>query len=282
MPEERAKTDLQSRRVFLKRTVQGAIVAGFVFSAAGSEHVTLSRLTVRVKGLPASLAGLKLAFASDFHHNSDRSLPLTREAIDVLNSVRADVILLGGDYVTMGAHRFSAIMAELGRLSAPQGVYSVPGNHDNVVSANVYRRELSKAGIRDITNKGFAIEKGGGSVWIAGLDDEWTGYPKPDLAIEGAPANAPRIVVTHNPTLADELPSGYADLILAGHTHGWQVYVPLVTSLVVPQQMRKYRAGFYRTPAGLMYVTRGIGTIGESVRFWCSPEVVLVTLQPGG
>jgi hypothetical protein len=271
-----------SRRQFVVRSVQGAVAAGFVFSAADSQALSITRTTVPITGLPKGLSGLKIAFASDFHHSATVPIDAIGAAVDTLNSLSPDVIRLGGDYVTRTPEFYPAVFAELARLRAPSGVYAVPGNHEYWAGMPQFRRAISSSPIQDLTNRGFAVERGGGWLWIAGLDDNWGGAPDPAGALAGAPDGAPRVVFMHNPTLADDLPAGYADLILAGHTHGWQIYVPGVTRFFVPHEsMRRYRAGFYQTPAGLMYVTRGVGLIGPPVRFWCRPEVVLFTLVAG-
>jgi hypothetical protein len=271
-----------SRRDFLVRSAQGAFAAAFVFSAANSQSLAVTRLTVRVKGLPAELSGYRIAFASDFHHGVSVPIDTVRAAVRTINALKPDVVLLGGDYVSILPQFYGPVMSELARLAAPDGVCAVPGNHEYWAGMPKYRSALAAIrSIRDLTNAGFEVTRGRANLWIAGLDDNWGGAPDANAAVSGAPEGVARIVFMHNPTLADELPQRYADLILAGHTHGWQIYIPGVTRFLIPHEsMRRYRAGFYHTRAGLMYVTRGVGLIGLPVRLWCSPEVVLVTLMP--
>jgi hypothetical protein len=263
------------------RSAQGAAAAALVLSVAETQPLAVTRLRVALPGLPSALAGLKVAFASDFHYGRLGTQAATRAAVDRINSLHPDVTLLGGDYISGDARFFKVGIGELSRLSARLGVYAVPGNHDHYASLRVYQESLKGTPIADITNSGVAIGADKG-LWIAGLDDAWTGAPDAGLATAFAPPGAPRIVLTHNPTLADDLPLNYGDLILAGHTHGWQVYIPLLSAMIVPAPLRKYRAGFYQTRAGRMYVTRGIGTIGRPVRLWCSPEIALFELWPKG
>lgn len=270
-----------SRRRFLAGQAAGVLAAGCVFSAAHSQTLSLTRAKAGIEGLPQSLSGLKVAFAADFHHSVYVPVETVRKSVDLINSLSPDVILLGGDYVTILPGWFKFAFRELGKLECPLGVYSVPGNHDYLAGIDKYRDTLSATGIVDITNTGFAVGEGADKLWIAGLDDSWTGTPDAGAAVADAPNGAPRIVVTHSPNIADDLEPGYADLILAGHTHGWQIYIPGVTRLFVPSKgLKKYRSGFYGTPAGKVYVTRGVGLSGIPIRLWASPEVVLFTLVP--
>jgi hypothetical protein len=259
--------------------MQGAVAAGVVFTVGTSQNLDVTRMRFPVPGLPKPLSGFRVAFASDFHHGVYVPAETLRGAVDTINALRPHAILLGGDYVTASSTFFDSAFDELACLRAPHGVFSVPGNHEYWTSVSKYRKTLGRTRIVDLTNRGVALGASSAPLWVAGLDDDWGGGPDPSAAVAGAPHGACRIAFTHNPVTADELPPGYANLILAGHTHGWQVYVPGVTRFLIPSSsMRKYRAGFYDTPAGRMYVTRGVGTIGVPVRVWCRPEVVLVEL----
>lgn len=282
MPEENKEPLPPSRREFIVRTAQGACAGALVYSAADSQMLSVTRLRIPMERLPSEFAGFKIGFASDFHLGPAVPAATLRRAVELLNGAKPDVVLLGGDYVDEDSELVKRCMEILSGLRAREGVYSVQGNHDYWVGSGSYSAALAEStSIKDLSKRGFAVRRSSGVLWIAGIDDNWGGNPDFSASIAGAPEGAPRVVFTHNPTLADELPEGYADLILAGHTHGWQIYVPWITRLFMPlESMRKYRAGFYKTKAGLMYVSRGAGVIYPFIRLWCSPEVVLITLIP--
>ena len=96
--------------------------------------------------------------------------------------------------------------------------------------------------------------------------------------MQGAPEGAPRLLICHNPHTVDLLPADSAELILAGHTHGWQVYIPGISRAFITREKARYRHGFYCTHAGWMYVTSGVGHSHVPVRYGCSSEVVLFEL----
>ena len=76
----------------------------------------------------------------------------------------------------------------------------------------------------------------------------------------------------------NNLPAESFDLILAGHSHGGQVRLPVFGPLLVPFGVEGYDAGLYDTPAGPLYVNVGIGTFMLPVRFWCRPELAVIEL----
>ncbi|MCD6405129.1 MAG: metallophosphoesterase [Planctomycetes bacterium] len=272
-----------SRRRLLKRAVGGALAAGAVYSVGTSQVLDVTRLKVEIARLPAALDGLRVAFASDFHLGPHFPVEKVRASVDTIASLGADMILLGGDYVTRSREYMVPSLSEISRLGARYGVYAVPGNHDYWAGISDFHKAVSGTSITDLTNRGLPVSRAGEILWIAGLDDLWGGDPDAEAALAGKPKGAACIVLCHNPYSVDDLPPGSADLVLAGHTHGWQVYVPLLTRAFIPRTMSRYRCGLYDTPAGPLYVTRGVGMISPPLRLWCRPEVVLIELQsPAG
>jgi len=74
-----------------------------------------------------------------------------------------------------------------------------------------------------------------------------------------------------------------ANLVLAGHSHGGQIRLPGIGPIFTPPLGKKYVSGLYRFPhadtTSLLYVNRGLGTVGLPLRLWCPPEITLITLS---
>jgi uncharacterized protein len=92
-----------------------------------------------------------------------------------------------------------------------------------------------------------------------------------------APRASRQILLLHYPAVANGL-AGRFDLILAGHSHGGQIRLPVVGALIVPKGVGAYDHGYYETPGGPLYVNAGIGTYRIPFRWNCRPEITLVTL----
>ena len=91
-----------------------------------------------------------------------------------------------------------------------------------------------------------------------------------------AQPNAKNILLMHFPAWAKQLGLQRFDLLLAGHSHGGQVRIPLYGSLIVPFEVGEYDMGLFQTPAGPLYVNPGIGYIGDyNFRFNCRPELTV-------
>jgi hypothetical protein len=202
------------------------------------------------------------------------------------------MVLLTGDYISSGlgtkAFAVGAAWQCANILTGLQcrQVYAVLGNHDVAVDATAVTAALKANGIPVLTNACLPIERQGGRIWLAGLDDPVLGQPDPERAIPAAIRNLPHepiILMCHAPDYADDLlahPVGKAiGLMLSGHTHGGQVRLPFVGAMQLPDLGKKYVEGRFQLGAMQLYVNRGIGTVGLPFRFDCPPEIALFTLR---
>jgi predicted MPP superfamily phosphohydrolase len=183
---------------------------------------------------------------------------------------------LTGDFVSGTAAPIYGIAPELARLAVRLGAFAVLGNHDHLTDAETVSRVLTGHGIRMLTNQ--AVEPAPG-LWLAGLDDGWTGRPDVTDALRGVPPEVCPILLTHNPNLCRRA-MVRPMLILCGHTHGGQVYVRGVTERLMPGiRNTGYLRGWYPLNGGWIYVNRGIGTINLPIRLFARAEVALFTLR---
>ena len=92
--------------------------------------------------------------------------------------------------------------------------------------------------------------------------------------------SVPRLLLSHNPDYAEALgESPRVDLMLCGHTHGGQFRLPFIGPLRVPIRHRKYAAGLAQGPRCPVYTSVGLGMVGMRCRFYCRPELPVITLR---
>jgi predicted MPP superfamily phosphohydrolase len=258
--------------------------------------IEVTEVDVRLPGLPDPLSPLTIAQLSDFHVGPYVSAEDVRHSVGMANALGADLAVLTGDFVYRSARYSTACAQELGVLRARHGVFAVLGNHDIWTDADQVATNLSNAGIRVLRNEGLPLALGGTDLWLLGIED--TGYAGGSfsdfraigqkaagelaLILETIPADAPRLLLVHNPDFTEMLPEGRIDLVLCGHTHGGQVRVPLLGPPVVPSCFgQKYASGLVAGPRTIVYVNRGIGLIPPPIRFNCRPEITMFRLTTG-
>lgn len=247
-------------------------------------RLVLNEIELEVPGWPEG-EETRVALVADLHVGSPRNgRDNLRRVVRRLNETLPDLVLIAGDLTiddVLGGGFVSPeeIAEDLAALDPRLGSYAVLGNHDRWLSAARVEAALSGAGIAVLDNRGTRVRVRGHDVWIAGVADYWTGHPSVEEALDGAAADEPVIVVTHNPDIFPEVPARVS-LTLAGHTHGGQVVIPFVGPGITPSRFGdRYAAGHVVEEGRHLFVTTGVGTSRLGVRFLVPPEVVLLRLR---
>lgn len=281
-----------TRRHVLKTLLYGG--AGMALYAGEIERhwIDIVHRDIRISGLPDEFDGMTIAQLSDIHLNEYTEPFLLREAVDHINRMQPDMVLLTGDYVsaevlskkmTMSAAWNCASL--LGNIRCPLK-YAILGNHDIIAGGNEITEAIATKGIPVLRNACLPVERAGSRIWLAGLDDPVLGRPNPELAVPVAIRNKrhePVILMCHAPDFVDRIAdhpvSQSIDLVLSGHTHGGQVRLPFLGAMHLPPGGRKYIEGWFGLGSMQLYVNRGIGAVGLPFRFNCRPEITLLRLR---
>lgn len=273
-----------NRRSFLKSTFAAAVPLGPLTAAsyglyeAGS--VRIERPTIAVPRLPAAFDNLRIAFLTDIHHGPFIALDYVASIVRTTLALAPDLILLGGDYISKDPKYVGPCFEVLAGLDAPLGVFGVLGNHDYQSGMPAMKSAFAAARFEELTNRGVWLERGSSRLRLAGVDDLWFGRPDPRPALGNASAEDACLVVSHNPDFAEKLRDPRVGLVLSGHTHGGQVYVPGYGAPIVPSRYgQKYLQGLVAAPMTQVYVSRGLGTVTPPMRYNCRPELTLLALK---
>jgi predicted MPP superfamily phosphohydrolase len=242
--------------------------------------LTISHTNIKDPAIPPEFEGVSIAFLSDIHHGPFFDRKRVANVVAKTNSLGADIIILGGDYVHGEPKYIMPAFEELSRLKAPLGVYAVLGNHDHWESAHMTRRAIAKAGIKLIDNRAFWLIRGEDRIRIGGVGDLWEDTQDIRPTIQNASTDDFVVLVSHNPDYVEKLRTGLIDLMLSGHTHGGQVtlfglWAPIVTS----RHGQEFRSGLKDINGIKLLVSKGIGTIAPPVRFFARPEINLIVLS---
>jgi predicted MPP superfamily phosphohydrolase len=250
--------------------VAGTAAYGFFY---GRHELDVTRLVVDVQGLPSSLSGLRIGVLTDIHRSRWVSHDDVTSAVAVLVAERPELIILGGDYVTWGDREFVQPAAEaLAALSAPHGVFGILGNHDD---DHDMPAALARRGIQMLRDARTRLTIRNERLDLVGLRF-WT-KRQMDIAPllrDSAPAT---ILLAHDPRRLTEAAALNVPLVVAGHTHGGQVVLPLVGAPLA--QKFPVVAGIGRRERTTMFVSRGLGTVYVPIRVNCPPEVAVLTLK---
>ena len=190
------------------------------------------------------------------------------------------MIVLTGDYISsLSGGEAEALDLELSRLSAPDGILAVLGNHDWWLDPVTVSKALGNARVTLLRNFHVTISRGDQKLYIAGVDDVSEGKANLAQTLEGIPADASVVLLVHEPDFADtSVLDGRVILQLSGHSHGGQVRLPGFKAFITPPWGQKYTDGLFTLHNMQLYVTRGVGVYPLPFRFFCRPEVNFLTI----
>ena len=272
----------------MKRLFQASIGIGSTLAAAvglyawriETRWLQVNHLTFPLPDLPPAFDGYRIAHISDLHLNARIVRDNLPNIVATVNRERADLIAITGDYVTSRRANFSESCPVLAELYAPDGVWSVLGNHDLSAGADKVMSTLHAAEIQTLRNEHHILHRGGDTLALAGIDDVVRGQPNLPATLDGLPPHSRAILLAHEPDFARiAAVDPRVILQLSGHTHGGQIRFPGLRPLYLPNLGTLYPVGEYQVGDMTLYVTRGIGMGLLNMRFNCRPEIAIITLK---
>ena len=252
-----------------------------IWTARG--RLVLTRVRVPLEKLAPGVAGLRIVQISDLHIGPRIGEAFLRRVVDRVNALRPDVVAITGDLVDGPVHIVEQALKPLADLDAPYGVYFVTGNHEYYWDGLESVRMVKALGLT-VLQRAPGGGARGRAVVIGGIPDLHGGRfladheSRPDLAFAGAPEGAPRVLLAHQPRAVTGAAAHGVDLLLAGHTHGGQIF-PF--HLFVRLQQPVVR-GLRKLLGVWVYAHRGTGFWGPPMRLFSTPEIAEITLTPAG
>ena len=276
-----------SRRTLMRTALYGGLATAAAGGYAVSQRLEICRQQVEVAGLPSSLRGLTLGVMSDFHAGAWGTEEINYQAFAAMQAAQPDIIVLLGDYIdgalSHSPHNIAKgryLFELISKLKAPLGLFAVLGNHDHWTDARAISNLLTGAGCTLLNNQHQQLTAG---LILAGVDDFWEGPARPEHALQGLDPTLPVLLLSHNPDVNMLLTPDLVQvkLVLAGHTHGGQVRLPISNKAPWVPSSAPYRGqtGLIReTSQRSTYISKGIGTFFVPVRFNCPADIALLQL----
>jgi len=243
----------------------------------------ITDIDIFLRRLRAAHDGLRIVHLTDIHHGLYTPLEEVQRAVQLTNSLCPDVVAITGDFVTLSPVYIAPVARTLGKLQARLGVFAVLGNHDFHVDPDKVTRALVAQRIHVLRNSHCALNVGGATLWMIGVDDIWWRAANLPAAMHRIPARDIKILLCHNPRGIRRAAAGGIDLVLSGHTHGGQVRLPVVGSIYGRSKFgRRFIEGWNRLDGTQIYISRGIGKVVVPVRVGCPAEIACLRLRRAG
>lgn len=283
-----------------------AMIAVFVYGMAVTRtDYEVKRVTIESDRLPAAFDGYGIALISDIHIGTMlRPQKELARIAELCDSLHPDMVAFCGDLVNIRYTEIDAPIARaLARFSAPDGVFSVIGNHDIGVyirdsisltpeenTARLIEKE-TEAGWRVLDDRTEYIRRGADSIAVTGISFTRTQHEErhsphiPTVGLDEIYASVPDslfdITLAHIPQLwTPILEKRLSDLTLSGHVHAMQMKFPAGERGVSPARLLYPRwSGLYEENGRALYINDGIGCVLYPMRIGARPEITLITLK---
>jgi hypothetical protein len=278
-------------------TTMGAVIAIttllLLAGYFGSRRLVVREVEARVPGLPEAFDGVRIAQISDLHVGPQTSRRFLHRVAETVRLATPDIIAVTGDVVDDRAEDVPWYAAAFATLTAPLGVYIIPGNHDIYAGWDAVEHSLRQTTVATIlVNDARIVERRGARLAIVGTGDPAAGArarrtvvvhndsaaPDVERALAQVPAATTVVAFAHNPALWPGLAERGVALTLSGHTHWGQFALPrLGWSLATP--FLEHAMGGHRDGDALLYINPGTGYWGIPFRLGAFPEITVVTLR---
>lgn len=255
-------------------------------ASIGQRRVVVEPVDLPMADLPPGLGDLRMAHITDLHIGPLLGVERLRDFVERVNHLEPDLIFITGDLFDFDPAFIESGCRELGRLSARHGVFAVLGNHDVYTGADAVAAGLARfTGIRLLRDEWSRVEVGDFFLCIVGVEDSgqgWTERESENPALERLareiPDAHPCLLLCHRPSYFRQAARLGFPFVLAGHTHGGQIALPLSPHQNPSRIIAHWTRGLFELDGSVMYVNRGLGVAGLPVRLNCAREIAILRL----
>lgn len=244
-------------------------------------NAVVKKFKVALKGLPEALKGFKIVQISDLHLGQMMTKKTLEQVVDQVNSLKPDLIAITGDLADGSTAKLLNEANPLKNLKAEKGIYFVTGNHEYYSGVENWTFAIDKMGIKVLNNENIKIRREDDYFYLAGVTDhEGKNFGREhasdfEKALSGLENGKKKILLAHQPIAVQKASEYGADLVLAGHTHGGQIW-PFNYFVYLQQP---YLKGFYDYNGTKLYVNQGTGCWGPPVRLGSKNEITQIILD---
>lgn len=262
----------------------------------GARRFVVRHVELSFADLPPAFDGYRIVQLSDLHSGTltGRRASLLQQAVDSINAVQPDAIVLTGDLVNAVPSELVPHLPTLEHMQAHDGIFAVLGNHDygmyvpGAAPAARSRMKQELEAMADelgwcmLSNSRRYVRRGNDSIVVAGMENDGEGrFPQLGQigrALWGVSRQDFVVMLEHDPTSWRRkiLPQSHAQLTLSGHTHGGQF--SLLSWSPASLAYSEYRGTYHLADGRTLHVSSGLcGVI--ACRLGCPPEIVVITLR---
>lgn len=251
--------------------------------------ITVKEQKITITNLPDNFNGFKIVHISDLHYGRVFNEKSLKKLVQSINEQEPDIVVLTGDLIDKDTKMTNSlaekISNQLNKIDSTTGKYAISGEDD--LKFDEWTNIITNSGFTNLNNSYDTIYKNGyESIFIAGLStnqDKLNVNEKLKAPIEylnSFEKNGPiyKILLIHEPDTINDMSTNPFDLILAGHSHGGQIRLPLIGPIIIQEGAKKYHENHYKIENSDLYISNGLGVSDFNFRLFNTPSYNLYRL----
>jgi predicted MPP superfamily phosphohydrolase len=273
-----AATRLAGVNINFHRTVEILFAAAFatgLYGVFNASWTRVTRTTIRLANLPDAWRGRTAALISDVHLGHVRNGSFLRRMVKKILREEPDAIFIAGDLYDGTFIDANRAAEPLNKLTAPQGVFFVAGNHEQFGDDSKYLGAIAAAGVRVLTNEKVEVD-GLQIIGVPYRNATQGGHLASALQNLRLDRDRASILLTHAPDYPEIAEAAGVSLQLSGHTHLGQ-FIPW--SWFARRMYRQFVYGLSRIGSMQVFTSSGAGTWGPPLRLGSNPEIVMLQFE---
>ena len=248
-----------------------------------SKRLSISYENITSNQIPSSFDNVSIALISDIEYGSYMDFKRLEGFIKKLNATHPDIVLFAGDLfdkgVTPSASQIEELEHLMGLIEADLGKFYVLGDFDKGKEKDV-KTILFNSNFELVEDEVLRLyNKTTDYIILVGLKEIINSDSDFSSIFKDIHEDTYTIALCHTPDIALELPIGQVDLLLSGHSHGSQIRYPFFGSYKKFEGATRFAAGKHASNGMMVYVSSGIGTTGNDIRLFSTPEVIIFRLH---
>ena len=229
--------------------------------------IKIKEYSLTDSNLPKSFDGLKIAQISDIHYGTSIKEINLKMIVKRLNELKPDFVVFTGDLIDTSTNHTEKVKSELtyylGSIEAKTKL-AIKGDND----AEDFNDLMTNSGFTYLNDEVSSIYSNASEIiTFLGIDKDYT-----------LESDTYKIALIHEPDKVDKILDNNYNLVLAGHSHGGEIRLPLLGGLVNYKGATKYKKDEYLLNNTHLYITEGLGTSGINLRLGTTPTINLYRL----
>ena len=218
--------------------------------------------------------GLKIVQISDIYYGNNVNKDDLKKIVKNINLIKPDIVFFTGDLMYKDNKDSTDVTNILSKINTELGKYYITG--DNDYNDDTVNDILNKSGFNSLDNKYELIYKDKEPILISGIStkkDKTNIEDKLKDTYEYLNNNSNySILIMHEPNIIDKIEYEKFNLILAGHTKGGVVRIPLLGGIILPEDNYLYGKDYYKKKDTKIYISNGLGNDEVNFRLLNKPS----------